>query len=41
MQIEQIMAAGEAELAQLDTEYRQLNAEYKAAGDNLGGRQID
>lgn len=36
-QIEQLMAAGEAELAQLDAEYRQLLAEYEAAGGRRGG----
>ena len=35
VQIEQVMAAGEAELAQLDAEYRQLLAEYLAAGGKL------
>ena len=35
VEIEQVMAAGEAELAQLDIEYRHLLAEYVAAGGIL------
>lgn len=37
-QLEQAMAAGEAELGQIDAEYRRLLAEYQAAGGNVGGR---
>ena len=36
VQIEQAMAAGEAELAQLDMEYRQLLAVYQSAGGKRG-----
>ncbi len=36
IQLEQMMAAGEAELVQLDTEYRQLLVEYTAAGGYAG-----
>jgi len=36
IQLEQMMVAGEAELAQLDAEYRQLLVEYEAAGGKLG-----
>jgi hypothetical protein len=35
--LEGVMAAGEAELVQLDTLYRQLLAQYEAAGGKLGG----
>jgi hypothetical protein len=35
-QIEQAMAAGEAELQQLDADDRQLLAEYEAAGGKTG-----
>lgn len=39
MELEQLMEAGEAELVQLDAEYRKLLAEYQAAGGTLGGQQ--